>query len=333
MRAAFELATQCLPKHSSKFSRKDFTLPQLFACLVLREHQKQSFRGVEALLRDSPQWGREIGMEKTPDHNTLCRAFHALKLGRRTPKLLDVLAKWFALARQLGTTLAIDSSLFDTHHRSRHYEQRCRHYASREKKTANSRRSRTARQTPKLSVGVDTHSHVILSTRVKTGMGSDCRDFEPLLFDAWRRHRGKQLKSVLGDAGFDSESNHRVARLDMSVRSIIKPGAGRPTQKAPSGYYRRLMTRRLRDSQRGKPYGQRAQVETVNSMLKRNLGDSLRSRSPRARQHEQLLKCITHNLMIFRRKMRVETEPDVHRSLDPFLACPMPVSSPSVNSA
>ena len=39
-------------------------------------------------------------------------------------------------------------------------------------------------------------------------------------------------------------------------------------------------------------------------MMKRNLGDSLRARSARARMHEQLLRVITHNLMIFRRHER-----------------------------
>jgi hypothetical protein len=54
MQAAHKLATQCLPDYRSKFSRHNFTLAQLFACLVLREHQKKSYRGVEALLIDSP---------------------------------------------------------------------------------------------------------------------------------------------------------------------------------------------------------------------------------------------------------------------------------------
>jgi len=119
MRWAFALGCQTLPKYSSKFSRHDFTLPQLFACLVLREHQHKSYRHIEVLLRDSPHWCREIGMKKTPDHNTLCRAFHALNLGRRQRKLLDRLTQWFAIAKQLGSIVAIDSSLYDTHHRSR----------------------------------------------------------------------------------------------------------------------------------------------------------------------------------------------------------------------
>jgi hypothetical protein len=38
MRAAHALATACLPQYGDRFSRHDFTLPQLFACLVVREH-------------------------------------------------------------------------------------------------------------------------------------------------------------------------------------------------------------------------------------------------------------------------------------------------------
>jgi DDE family transposase/transposase-like protein DUF772 len=296
MHAAFALARQTLPTYLSKFSRHDFTLPQLFACLVVKEHQRQSYREAEALLRDSSHWCRDIGMKKVPDHNTLCRAFHALNLGRRASKLLDRVTQWFALAKQLGSTLAIDSSIYDTHHRSRHYEQRCRHYASRRKRTADARRSRSARRSPKLGVGVCTRCHLILSGQARTGMGSDCRDFEPLLFDAWRRH--PRLRVVLADAGYDSESNHRIARLELNVRSLIKTGAGRPGKKPPAGYYRRLMKKQLRGSQRGKKYAQRSQAETVNSMLKRNLGDALRSRSPRARKAEQMLRILTHNIAL-----------------------------------
>ena len=298
MRVAYVLASRSLPKHTHKFSRHDFTLPQLFACLVVREQQRQTYRGTEALLRDAEHWCREIGMKKVPDHNTLCRAFHALDLARRGRKLLDVLAHWFALARQLGDTLAVDSTLYDTHYRSRHYERRCRHYASDEKCSAQLRRSRSARRVPKLATGCDTASHLIVSAHARIGMGSDCRDFATLLFEAWRRFPGRRLKRVLADAGYDSEPNHRLARLDMGVGTLIKTGAGRPTTKRPSTYYRRLMHRRLTGSQKGKPYGQRAQAETVASMLKRNLGDSLRSRSPRARRAELLLRAITHDVML-----------------------------------
>jgi hypothetical protein len=303
MRVAYVLASRCLPKYSSKFSRHDFTLPQLFACLVLREHQKKSYRGLEALLRDAEHWCRDIGMKKVPDHNTLCRAFAALNLGRRASKLMDVLVQWFALAHQLGSTVAIDSSLYDTHYRSRHYEQRCRHFASQDKKTVNIRRRRSARSTPKVIHAADTKSHVILSARARVGMGADYLLFEPALLDAWRRSP-RRLKAVLADSGFGSESNHCIARQDMGIRSLLKYQTGRPTHKLPSTRYRRLMFRQLAGSQKGKPYGQRAQIETVESMMKRNLGDALRSCSNRGRINELLLRSITHNLMLFRRQLR-----------------------------
>jgi hypothetical protein len=78
---AYRLALPLLPAYASAFSRHDgFTEAQLFACLVLREHQKKSYRGVEALLADSPHWLAEIGVDEghAPDHNTLWRAFGRL---------------------------------------------------------------------------------------------------------------------------------------------------------------------------------------------------------------------------------------------------------------
>jgi hypothetical protein len=302
MRVAFELARGVLPRYFSKFSRHDFTVPQLFACMVLKEQQRTTYRGVEALLRDAPHWCRQIGMKRVPDHNTLCRAAHALDLCRRRgrgERLLDRLTRWFAIAKQLGTVVALDSSVYEQRYRSRHYEQRCRHYATKhDDRSANAKRSRSARQSPKLSIGVCTRCHLILSARVRSGLGSDCPDFEPLLFDAWRRH--PRLRTVLADAGFDSEANHRIARDDMGVQSLIKTGIGRRSKKnlPPSGYYRRIMSKRLRGSQRGKKYGQRSQAETVNSMLKRNLGDALRARSPRARKNEQILRVLAHNIAL-----------------------------------
>jgi hypothetical protein len=90
LNAAYALATACLKEHASKFSRKDFTGPQLFACLVLREHQKKSYRGVVALLKDCPEWCADIGLTKVPNHNTLCRACKKLVKPKVIEDMLDV---------------------------------------------------------------------------------------------------------------------------------------------------------------------------------------------------------------------------------------------------
>ena len=90
LNAAYALATACLKKHTSKFSRKDFTGPQLLACLVLREHQKKSYRGVVALLQDCPDWCADIGLKKVPNHYTLCRAHRTLVKPGVVEDMLDL---------------------------------------------------------------------------------------------------------------------------------------------------------------------------------------------------------------------------------------------------
>src|SRR5687768_17342983 len=99
LREAHDLAQRVWPATYSCFSsRHDFTLPQLFACLVLREQLKLSYRKAEALLRDTSHWLDAIGMSRAPDHNTLWRAFHTLLQTRRVNRMLDLMAEMFARA-------------------------------------------------------------------------------------------------------------------------------------------------------------------------------------------------------------------------------------------
>jgi hypothetical protein len=101
---------------------------------VLREHQKKSFRGVEALLADSPQWLADIGLSKAPDHNTLSRAFNEFVDPDLAASMLDLMAK-LAHSRKLLRgdglkPLTLDSSMFESRHVSRHFEQRQRDTAA-----------------------------------------------------------------------------------------------------------------------------------------------------------------------------------------------------------
>src|SRR5215203_5015390 len=121
LREAYALGRQVLPDHASKFARQDFTLPQLFACLVLREFYGLSYRRTERLLRDSPAWLADLGLAAAPDHNTLWRAFDAIVDTARVNRMLDRLAGAFASARLLRLSakpLALDSTCFEQRHRS-----------------------------------------------------------------------------------------------------------------------------------------------------------------------------------------------------------------------
>ena len=310
MRVAHALASQALPKFSHKFSRHDFTLPQLFACLVVKEHLRRSYRGAEAVLRDADNWLRDVGLSRAPDHNTLCRAAAFLLKKCRAERLLDRVAQWAAVARVLALStdpLALDSTYFESHHVSRHYERRChqtrRRMRAKERaeKGRNSTRADTVRGLPKLGLGVATGCHLVLAADASTGMGADQPLFEPLVFDSWRRVPNRRF-AVVADAGLDSEANHDLARRDLGPRSLMPPEHGRPTRdgRPPSGRWRRHCKRVLatKAGRKRSGYTRRWQAETVNSMIKRNLGSALAGRSPWSRKRDMLLKAITHDLMV-----------------------------------
>ncbi len=305
---AYQLGQRIWPDYDSPFSRRDFTQPQLFACLTVREFFGLSYRGTEAFLVDVPDWLAEINLDHPPDHNTLWRAFGKLLKPRRVNRALDLLAtEADDLCGELSRKpLSIDSTCYEPRHRSRHYDRVCRRMQKEcaEKpdkspgkwgKSVNASRSRKVRSMPKLSLAVAAASHRILAARAQLGNGSDVPNFDPLLSQACRRAK---VKIVVADAGYDSEKNHQIARLDRNVRSIIPPRVGRPSKKPPTGRFRRLMKQRFARKADAAWYGQRSQSETVNSMMKRNLGDCLRSIKPRRRKQEMLLRSLTHDLML-----------------------------------
>ncbi len=102
------------------------------------------------------------------------------------------------------------------------------------------------------------------------------------------------LARLVADAGYDSESNHRFAREPCGIRALIPPKHGRPTTKPATGRYRRLMQTRFNLT----AYHQRAQVETVMSMIKRKQGVHVHGRSYHSQCRDLRLMALTHNAMI-----------------------------------
>jgi len=215
--------------------------------------------------------------------------------------------------------------MFESHHVSRHFEKRCKQSERQNKKKQRSlkkqqdrrrqrqsspqgsaqrkvvskqtrrRLARIVKRLPKLSLAVHAASHTILAARATTGTGADHRHFLPLLEKAVAR---MPLRMALADAGYDSEPNHLAARCELGVRALIPATIGRQSSNPPKGYYRRLMRQRLKGGPDKRRYGQRWQAETVNSMLKRNLGSACRARSTVGRKKDMLLRAVTHNIMI-----------------------------------
>ena len=78
-RQALAVGRRALPRYSSRRSRHDFTCPQLFAILVLRQFFRTDYRGAVALLEDFGELREALGLEKVPHFTTLQKAAERLE--------------------------------------------------------------------------------------------------------------------------------------------------------------------------------------------------------------------------------------------------------------
>jgi DDE family transposase len=278
-----------LPDYAHKFSPKTYTQPQLFACLVLKEFLHRDYRGIEQLLEDTPELAAAIELTQIPDHSTLQKAAQRLLRAEFARRLLDITVRLGKYWKKLEPTVAL-AAMDGTGLESRHAST---YYIRRKANGQDFQPSRTCRHFPKVGIVCDCQSHMILSMVPERGPGSDVSHFQR----AFDQARGRiRIATLAADAAYDAEHRHVYAR-SRGVRTLIPPLIGRPTDKPPLGYWRRMMKRVLKHSR----YGQRWQVETTNSMLKRLLGSALRARTYWSQCRETSLRGLTLNIMILRR--------------------------------
>src|SRR3989344_35177 len=289
-RLAYITAQRCLPAYRHEFSPKKFTQHQLAACLVLKEFFRTDYRGLAELLKDSSDLKRILELKTIPHFTTFQKAARTILRKQTIKKLIREIVRVAAeikiLKRHRGLS-AIDSTGLEAGHTSRYFVKR------RERGEKNLYQTTSYKLFPKLALACDTATHIITGALSLRGPSPDITHFKRLI---------KEMLSInpphilLADAGYDSEESHRFAREEYTIRTIIPPLIGRKSGKLPTGYYRRKMATKFDRT----TYGQRWQVETVNSMIKRNLGEELSAKSYWSQCREMMLKVFTHNVMIVR---------------------------------
>jgi hypothetical protein len=286
---AFAVGLRSLPLFAHKYSPKKFTQPQLFACLVLKEFLQFDYRKLAATLADSPSWTEAIGLRTIPHFTTLQKAARRLLRSADAQRLLDTTVKEAQERSRMTKRVrlaAMDGSGWESRHASAYYVRRCA-------KGGKAKQKLTYQRFPKAGLSCDTATHFILGIVPGRGPGPDILHYRCLLEQSLARTR---IDTLAADAGYDAEHSHRFAREKHGVRTLIPPLIGRPTDKKPTGYWRRQMAERLHLTR----YTQRWQSETVNSMLKRLLGSALRARTYWSQCRELCLRAVTHNILILR---------------------------------
>ena len=284
MLAALATARRALPAYSHTCSPKTFTQHQLFACLALKNFLRTDYRGIVAHLADNPALIETLCLAKVPHFTTLQKAAQRLLKSAPARRLLEATVRLHMGRRQRVQRSAIDSTGLECSAASGYFVRR---------------RSRVAEpwkivvyhHYPKLGLVCDSDDHFILACHAGRGPRPDVDEFRPLVAEALRI---VLLSQLAADAGYDSEPNHRFAHEEHAVRTIIPAKHGRPTDKPPTGRYRRLMKLRF-DRQ---AYRRRSQVETVISMIKRRQGAHVRARTYHNQCRDLRLLVLTHNVMI-----------------------------------
>jgi len=268
-RLAYHLTQQVLPRYSHPKSPHHFTLPQLAACVLLMFYLDFSYRDMEEWLLASDQVCQALDLPRIPDHTTLQRTFKKLRM-LDFEKMKNQLLEENEVDEE---SIASDSTGFSPGQASLYYQ---------------TRSGRLYRRWVKGVYAVGTASQFILAWRSGWGPGSDAPYLPGLRRDSCRygHHQGRRKAWVMmADAGFDGQS----VREDDLVPPVRRGGnLLHPERKERAD----LVSQARLDGL----FGQRWKTETVNSVIKRKFGDTIRSRKRSLQRREPIVKGLVYNL-------------------------------------
>jgi hypothetical protein len=266
---AYRLTKQALPKYSHKKSPHLFELPQLAACVLMMFYMNISYRDMEEWLLATDKVCQALGLLRIPDHTTLQRTYKKLRK-LDFEKMKNQILEEENIEEEV---IASDSTGFSPGQASLYYQ---------------TRSGRIYEYWLKGAYAVGTSSQYILAWQSGFGPSSDVAHLNALKRGCARygTHEKRQRTwMMLADAGFDAQ--------ELNPLDIIPPirRGGKlidPQRKARADLVAAARLDGL--------YGQRWKTETVNSVIKRKFGDTIRSRSTRLQLREPIIKALVYNI-------------------------------------
>ncbi len=253
-RVALQVATRILPPYRTRFSKHQFTQPQLLAVLWLMRFEDWTFREAEVRLREHQELRAVLQLPAVPDYTTLYRFLRRLEDDTVDRGLQETVRR---LRRPISA--AIDGTGLSDTSVSTFFHRRLEQHAH---------GPRPRRPWLKWLIVVDVRQQILLAQRARQARGCDTRALPGLLDVA---AQGAPIGLVLADAEFDSEANHQHIRQRLGAKSII-PARRRGV---PNGAIRNQTFRAFPK----KPYRQRSKIESVFSAVKRKLSSRAPGRS------------------------------------------------------
>lgn len=281
-KTALEVMQEVLPAYSGKYSKHTFTQPQLMTILCLMRFEDWTFREAEVRLAEHSDLRRALGLERAPDHTTLYRFMR-----RVTDEMLDEVLIAVAtrlVPRRRGrkrqkAAVAVDatglapgsvSTFFINRRTDRGEGLEWRHWC-------------------KWKIVIDVLRRCVLAQAARQGPYNDCATLRPLVSAA---HEVIPIGLVLADAEFDSERNHRHIRDTLGADSVI------PAKRGKADWKIKGVRAQIRKRFPRKRYSQRAQVESVFSVVKRKLSAKAPGRSTETQRRQAMLLGVAYNLYL-----------------------------------
>jgi hypothetical protein len=292
-RHALRVATAVLPRYRTRFSKHQFTQPQLLAILCLMRYEDWTFREAEVRLREHGELRRALGLQQVPDHTTMCRFLFRLPeeaIGRA----LAEAARRFPRRRRRAH-VAVDATGLSSGAISNFFVRRMHHHT---------KKPLPWRHWLKWLVVADLDHQLLLAQAARRGPWNDCAHLPALVGSA---HQVTPVGLVLADAEFDSERNHTYIRQRLKARSIIPARRGKRTWRIHG--VRAEMRRDFPQRQ----YARRSLVESVFSSAKRKLSARAPGRTLFTQRRQALLLGLAFNLYRLWRPLfhrRMSTEPN-----------------------
>lgn len=280
-RLALEVSREVVPAYSHPFSPQRFTQPQLLAILCLMRYEDWTFRAAEVRLAEHTELRRALELQTVPDYSTLFRFMLRIEEQMIAQVLAEVVRRFQNRKPAPGnakSTVAVDATGLAPGAISTFFIRRREQHGG---------AAMPWRYWLKWLVAIDARLRVILAQKAHRGPVNDCATLRPLLDEV---AADNSIGTVVADAEFDSERNHRHIRDQIGAQSII------PAKKGKPGWKINGVRAQMRAAFPAESYRQRVHAETVFSAIKRKLSGKAPGRSIVTQRKQALLLGLAYNL-------------------------------------
>jgi hypothetical protein len=279
-RVALEVSKTVIPRYRSRFSKHQFTQPQLLAILCLMRYEDWTFREAEVRLAEHRELRQVLGLTSVPDFTTLYRFLQRLD-DQSIDRAVGETVRRLQGARKNGRRrahVAVDATGLAQGAVSTFFVRRMHHHGQ---------KPLPWRHWLKWIVVADLDQQFLLSQRARRGPWNDCANLPAVVGAASQQTR---IGLVLADAEFDSERNHTYSRQRLGAHSVIPAKRGKKTWRIHGvrAEMRRAFPRQL--------YRHRSLIETLFSSVKRKLSARAPGRSLGTQTRQALLLGLSFNL-------------------------------------